>query len=72
MGTTVDSVKAAVAASPTESEIATIAYQLWLDKGCPIGSDQEDWFQAEAVLKSGLVLTCEDQFRESISCGTSL
>src|ERR1035438_5130748 len=33
----------------TEGEIATVAYQLWLDNGCPVGSDQEDWFRAEAM-----------------------
>jgi len=35
---------------PIDSEIATAAYQLWLERGCPIGSDQEDWFRAEAML----------------------
>jgi hypothetical protein len=44
--------------SPTESEIATVAYRLWLDNGCPIGSDREDWFRAEAMLKSALVARC--------------
>ena len=49
------SVKTAAIVSPTESEIATVAYQLWLDNGCPVGSDQEDWFRAEAMLKNALV-----------------
>ena len=35
---------------PTDRSIATVAYQLWLMRGCPIGSDQEDWFWAEAML----------------------
>jgi hypothetical protein len=58
--------------NPTEKEIATVAYQLWLDKGCPIGSDQEDWFRAEAMVKNALVAKCEDQSRRpSIpGCGT--
>ena len=46
------SVKAAATASPTESEVAAAAYQLWLDEGCPVGSDREDWFRAEAMLKN--------------------
>ena len=46
-----ESVKTAATVSPTESEIAAVAYQLWLGNGCPIGSDQEDWFRAEAALK---------------------
>ena len=49
--TATESVKAAVTPGPTESEIAAAAYQLWLDRGCPVGSDQEDWFRAEAALK---------------------
>jgi hypothetical protein len=50
-----ESVNTAAAVSPTESEIATVAYQLWLDHGCPFGSDQEDWFRAQAMLKNALV-----------------
>jgi len=30
--------------------VEALAYQNWLERGCPIGSDQEDWFQAEAQL----------------------
>ena len=32
--------------------IEALAYQNWLERGCPIGSDQEDWFQAEAQLRT--------------------
>ena len=46
-----ESVETAATLGPTESEIAVAAYQLWLDNGCPVGSDQEDWFRAEAALK---------------------
>ena len=59
-----ESVKTAATVSPTESEIATVAYQLWLDNGCPDGSDQEDWFRAEAMLlRNALVAKCEDLAR---------
>jgi hypothetical protein len=34
-----------------ETETAVLAYQLWLERGCPIGSDREDWFRAEGILK---------------------
>jgi hypothetical protein len=47
--------------SPTESEIATVAYQLWLDSGCLIGSDREHWFRAEALLSKQLVARREDR-----------
>ena len=65
-----ESVQTAATVGPTESEIATVAYQLWLERGCPIGSaDREDWFRAEAMLKDALVVKGEDLFRRpSIPC----
>ena len=30
--------------------VEAMAYQLWLQRGCPIGSAQEDWYRAEAEL----------------------
>jgi hypothetical protein len=53
-------VKTAATIGPTESEIATLAYQLWQDNGCPVGSDKEDWFRAEAMLKNALVAKRQD------------
>lgn len=29
---------------------AALAYQLWNERGCPIGSPDEDWFRAELKL----------------------
>jgi len=34
-----------------EQEIATFAYQLWEERGCQIGSPEQDWFEAERQLK---------------------
>ena len=34
-----------------ETEIAARAYECWQERGCPIGSAQEDWFRAEQELK---------------------
>ena len=34
-----------------EPAIAVRAYELWLERGRPHGSDQEDWFRAEIELK---------------------
>jgi len=53
------SVKTAATVIPTESEIAAVAYQLWVNNGGPAGSDQEDSFRAEAMLKDALVAECE-------------
>ena len=34
-----------------QSEIAARAYECWQERGCPSGSDQEDWFKAERELQ---------------------
>jgi hypothetical protein len=34
-----------------EKTIAALAHQLWIERGCPIGSQEEDWFNAESALK---------------------
>jgi len=37
-----------------DEAVAKLAYQLWLDRGCPEGSPEEDWLRAEQVLAAGL------------------
>ena len=37
---------------PPDGEIAALAYHLWTERGCPVGSPDDDWFQAEAELKN--------------------
>ncbi|HEV2322439.1 MAG TPA: DUF2934 domain-containing protein [Terracidiphilus sp.] len=37
-------------AKDSRSSIEALAYQLWLERGAPIGSPQADWFEAEARL----------------------
>ena len=32
-------------------EIASLAYALWQERGCPEGSPEQDWIQAEAMLR---------------------
>ncbi len=32
---------------PQVEEIRVRAYQLWLDRGCPDGTAEDDWYQAE-------------------------
>jgi hypothetical protein len=36
--------------SPTHEEIAALAYSLWEARGCPEGSPEEDWLNAEGAL----------------------
>ena len=38
-------------ASVNHEAVEAMAYQLWLQRGCPTGSEQEDWYRAEAELK---------------------
>ena len=48
-----------LADNPAEERTTeALAYQLWIQRGCPIGSDQEDWYEAErqlAHLRSALL-----------------
>jgi hypothetical protein len=43
------------AISPTQiqetSAIEVRAYELWVQRGCPIGSPEVDWLQAEAEIR---------------------
>jgi hypothetical protein len=32
---------------PSEDQIAALAYGFWLERGCPEGCPEEDWFRAE-------------------------
>jgi hypothetical protein len=36
--------------NPDYDAIGALAYELWIKRGCPIGSPEEDWFQAEQLL----------------------
>ena len=47
-----DYVKFAAPISLDHANIARLAYLYWLERGCPIGSPEEDWFQAEQDLKN--------------------
>jgi hypothetical protein len=38
-------------AATLEQQIAARAYQLWEERGCPIGSPDIDWFNAEEELR---------------------
>jgi len=42
------------ARAPLQDEIATLAYALWQQRGCPDGSPEVDWLKAEAELMGEL------------------
>lgn len=60
-----ESARTAATARPTESEIATVAYLLWVVNGCPGGTDQEHWFRAEAMLNAALAAQREGPSRRA-------
>lgn len=35
-----------------EQDVAALAYQRWLERGCPHGSPEKDWYAAERELQS--------------------
>ncbi len=36
-------------------DVAFLAHKLWQERGCSLGSDQEDWFRAENQLKMQVI-----------------
>jgi hypothetical protein len=36
--------------NPDHDAVGKLAHELWQKRGCPVGSPQEDWFQAERAL----------------------
>jgi hypothetical protein len=44
------SVKAGGRAEDHHQKIEQLAYSLWQDRGSPIGSPEQDWFEAEKQL----------------------
>ena len=41
------------ASKSRDEAIAILAYQLWLERGRPVGSPEEDWFRAEQLVDAG-------------------
>ena|ERR1035437_6637529 len=58
-----EAAETAASVGPTKSEIAALAFQLWLDNGCPDGTEQEDWSRAEAMLKTAFAAAYESLSR---------
>ena len=49
----------------TRDAIAKLAFQKWEKRGCPVGEDQLDWFEAERELKSPQLATASGKTRSS-------
>ena len=36
-----------------QQDIAILAYALWQQRGCPQGSSEQDWLEAEEMMRTG-------------------
>ncbi len=45
--------KTAVKREPTQEEIGTRAYEIYVSEGCPTGNDLDHWLRAEKELRFG-------------------
>ena len=51
-----------------QEDIAALAYALWQSRGCPHGTPDDDWFNAEEILKaSGGMESMESMRQEGSS-----
>ena len=48
------------------AQIAALAHQLWVARGCPEGSPEVDWFQAEENLRQQLHQTTASPVKEPL------
>lgn len=44
-----------VSETPTHDDIAQLAYTFWQRHGCPDGSAENDWLEAERILQEPVV-----------------
>jgi hypothetical protein len=52
-------------------QVATLAYRLWHERGCPEGSPDVDWFQAQQLLRNGQPQIADTVWTE-VSAGSHL
>ncbi len=45
--------RAPLAEPEHEDEVRRKAYECWMSRGCPEGSPEEDWYEAERELRMG-------------------
>ena len=46
-----DAAQNVIPESVNQPEISALAYELWIDRGCPLGSPEVDWLRAEEELR---------------------
>ena len=50
ISTSLDSKEDHLAAHSSRDRVAVLAYQLWQQRGCPEGSPEIDWLEAEQLI----------------------
>jgi hypothetical protein len=51
--------------APTREDIERLAYRLWLERGCPAGTPEQDWDRAEQMLRSSEPNTAREDAQPS-------
>ena len=46
-----DAAQSLISEPLNQADISTLAYELWIQRGCPLGSPEVDWFRAEEELR---------------------
>ena len=49
----------------SDEVVAKLAYKLWLQRGSPEGSPEDDWYKAEQLLQSGTAVSSASSFPAS-------
>ncbi|PWU10082.1 MAG: hypothetical protein C5B51_04985 [Terriglobia bacterium] len=52
--------------TPNLEQVASLAYHLWQARGCPVGSPDIDWFEAEQQLRSPAEVSGNQQISEPL------
>jgi hypothetical protein len=50
-------------ATPVPDDIARLAYALWQERGCPDGSAERDWLEAEQELRESSMRAAPEMIR---------
>jgi hypothetical protein len=57
--------------APTREDIERLAYRLWLERGCPAGTPEQDWDRAEQMLRSSQQSTDIEEAQSSSTFETA-
>jgi hypothetical protein len=58
--------QAAVQEVILDRQISQLAYQFWMQRGCPFGTPDTDWLHAEEKLRRDIEPLCQSNFTASL------